>query len=73
MGRKSRRSGGRAQLGTRQSLGRAMRNKQLGAKTSKLARFGDQLVLVLLESITDEDQRAHRAGAGARRIGHRRG
>ena len=35
MGRKSRRSGGRAQLGTRQSLGRAMRNKQLGAKSRR--------------------------------------
>lgn len=35
MGRKSRRSGGRAQLGARQSLGRAMRNKQLGAKSRR--------------------------------------
>ena len=32
MGRKSRRSGGRAQLGARQSLGHVGRNKQLGAK-----------------------------------------
>jgi len=32
MGRKSRRSGGRTQLGTRQSLGRVSRNKQLGVK-----------------------------------------
>jgi len=32
MGRKSRRSGGRAQLSARQILGRGIRNKQLGAK-----------------------------------------
>jgi hypothetical protein len=33
MGRKSRRAGGRA--GARQSLGRVMRNKQLGAKSRR--------------------------------------
>jgi hypothetical protein len=32
MGRKSRRAGGRAQLGARQSLSRVMHNTQLGAK-----------------------------------------
>jgi len=42
MGRKSRRSGGRAQLGTRQSLGRAMRNKQLGAKSRQQQRQQDE-------------------------------
>ena len=45
MGRKSRRAGGRAQLGARQSLGRVMRNKQLGAKSRQQRQSTKLLIL----------------------------
>jgi len=42
MGRKSRRAGGRAELGARQSLSRVMRNKQLSAKSRQQQRQQEQ-------------------------------